>query len=147
MVGNTLRKGLSPSWKGQKLGPANITDEERERRRINAVKVFEPFKFQKGHKPWCTGVGNPHIRGDKNYNWKGGSTVRNSIERRAPEYKKWRMWVLVRDNFTCQMCGAPDSFTADHIKSFAKHPELRTDLSNGRTLCLDCHKKTPSYLK
>lgn len=34
---------------------------------------------------------------------------------------------------------------ADHIKSFKDHPELRTDLQNGRTLCVDCHRKTDTY--
>ena len=31
------------------------------------------------------------------------------------------------------------------IKSFSEHPGLRLDVSNGRTLCSGCHKKTDTY--
>ena len=30
-------------------------------------------------------------------------------------------------------------------KSFAIYPEFRFEISNGRTLCLDCHKKTDTF--
>lgn len=146
MVGNTYRKGISPAWKGQKLGPANITEEERERRSENAKKVFEPFKFKKGQPSWNKGKPAPWAKGEKNYFWKGGATKKNAETRRSHPLIEWRMRVLTRDNFTCQLCGKYPARHADHIKSFAVHPELRTDLSNGRTLCLDCHKKTPSFL-
>ena len=32
-----------------------------------------------------------------------------------------------------------------HIKPFADYPDLRFELSNGRTLCVPCHTKTPTY--
>lgn len=61
--------------------------------------------------------------------------------RRSGEYKDWRNAVFQRDNYTCQMCGARGvKINAHHIKQFAFYPEQRTELSNGITLCVSCHK-------
>lgn len=58
----------------------------------------------------------------------------------------WRKAVFERDNYTCQECGQyGGKLQADHIKPYCLFPELRTDINNGRTLCLDCHKKTDTY--
>lgn len=66
--------------------------------------------------------------------------------RNCVEYKDWRMSVFRRDNFTCQVCLLRgDRLQADHIKKWADFPELRFELSNGRTLCESCHKLTPNY--
>jgi 5-methylcytosine-specific restriction endonuclease McrA len=60
--------------------------------------------------------------------------------------REWRVRVFDRDNYTCQICGAVGGrLQADHIRSYAAYPELRHDLSNGRTLCVRCHKATPNY--
>lgn len=48
--------------------------------------------------------------------------------------------VLYRDNYTCQMCDQyGGNLQVDHIKSWAKYPELRFDADNCRTLCMACH--------
>lgn len=79
--------------------------------------------------------------------WEGGKT-KNQKERMLAKYKEWRKAVFLRDDYTCQMCfKRGKKLNADHILSFSKYPELRTDLDNGRTLCLDCHKTTPSYCR
>ena len=68
--------------------------------------------------------------------------------RQDSEIIKWRQEVFVRDNYTCQMCGARSgtghkvTLNAHHIKPFASYEELRTDVNNGITLCEDCHKLT-----
>lgn len=60
--------------------------------------------------------------------------------------REWRQRVFERDNFTCQGCGEHGGrLQADHIKPFKEYPELRWELSNGRTLCISCHKRTPTY--
>lgn len=62
--------------------------------------------------------------------------------RNSTEYKEWRTAVFERDNYTCQLCGAHGvKLNAHHKKPFAYFPELRTDTSNGITLCVSCHKK------
>lgn len=68
--------------------------------------------------------------------------------KQRPRYEMtiWRLAVFQRDNYTCQDCGIRGyKLQADHIKSYAKYPELRWDINNGRTLCIDCHKNTQSY--
>lgn len=60
-------------------------------------------------------------------------------------YHGWRTLVLRRDGYRCVLCGASEKLEVDHIKSYSHYPELCFDLSNGRTLCRECHKKTPTY--
>jgi hypothetical protein len=85
--------------------------------------------------------------GANNPNWKGGITPVNQKIRASDEYRAWRLAVFKRDKYTCVWCGqVGGKLHADHIKSFADFPELRLVLSNGRTLCIECHKKTDSYL-
>lgn len=63
-------------------------------------------------------------------------------QRKMPDYTKWRTAVFERDHYRCQDCGAFDvQLNAHHIKSWARHPSLRFDVSNGVTLCEDCHKE------
>lgn len=60
--------------------------------------------------------------------------------------REWRVSVFSRDDYTCQHCGIRGGrLQAHHIKPYREYPELRHVLSNGETLCVDCHKKTDSY--
>jgi 5-methylcytosine-specific restriction endonuclease McrA len=45
----------------------------------------------------------------------------------------------------CPVCGFDMFVSTHHIRSFAKHPELRYEFDNGQTLCVECHKKTDNY--
>lgn len=95
--------------------------------------------------------------GCKSYNWKGGITSANNTFRHSFEYRQWRTDVFTRDDYTCQGCGARSGngkavvLHADHIKPFYLYngtngyPDLRLDITNGRTLCIDCHKKTDTW--
>lgn len=73
---------------------------------------------------------------------------RTKVLSKRPRYEltQWTKQVFERDNYTCQHCfERGGQLQADHIKSYVEHPELRWDLSNGRTLCIDCHKETDTY--
>ena len=85
------------------------------------------------------------MSGENNPNWKGGiSKDVHSV--REPRYKKWRTSVFERDKYTCQGCGLEGCYLeAHHIKSWSKFPKLRYVLSNGLSLCLDCHSLTDNY--
>lgn len=61
--------------------------------------------------------------------------------RQCPQYKEWRGKVYKRDNYTCQHCNSNNGhLNAHHIIPYAKNEELRFELSNGITLCEECHK-------
>lgn len=84
--------------------------------------------------------------GENNGNWKGGITPINRSIRTSLKYKTWRNSVFIRDDYTCVLCNMRGcELNADHIKPFSLYPELRFELSNGRTLCVPCHKKTDTY--
>lgn len=81
-------------------------------------------------------------RGPKHYAYTHGQSQRHRDARRSYQYGQWRTSVFERDDHTCQKCGdnRGGNLRAHHIKSFAKYPELRFDVSNGLTLCHPCHE-------
>ncbi len=84
-------------------------------------------------------------RGKNNSRWKGGITPHNQLIRRSPQMKQWRIEIFKRDNYICQTCNQKGTtLHAHHIKPFAKFPDLRFDINNGITLCVECHKKEHS---
>lgn len=83
---------------------------------------------------------------EKHYAWKGGVTKESEMIRHSREYVAWRLSVFERDKFTCVLCGKRGGdLQADHVKPFSTHRQLRFELSNGRTLCVNCHKTTATY--
>lgn len=65
----------------------------------------------------------------------------------ARQYTQWRQQVFKRDNFRCRMPRCKNkhkkrqAIQAHHIRRWADSPSLRYRVSNGITLCRDCHEK------
>lgn len=139
---------------------------------IGRKRPFGSYSFPKGHIPWNKGIKmgpqpqwliNKRIFAMKDYRptpetrrkmseaqralRRGyGSNVARAGVWRGVEYKLWREAVFSRDDYRCYDCGERNgNIQADHILPFALFPRLRFDVNNGRTLCVPCHRKTPTY--
>lgn len=153
-------------WVGRKHSPASILKMSESKKGGVAwnkgLKGYgKDFGFQKGNSFGKVRIGmkatkatlerlrTAHLgvsSGNKHWNWQGGVTSENTKVRHSDRYKHWRVTVFKRDGYSCQDCGVVGGeLHADHIKQFAYYPELRFELSNGRTLCRECHLKTPTY--
>lgn len=73
--------------------------------------------------------------------WKGGVTKENQRGRSTKRYRNWRAAVLQRDGGKCIVCGTTEKLEADHIKRWIDFPDLRYEVSNGRTLCVKHHSR------
>lgn len=97
--------------------------------------------------------------GKNNPHWKEPSerkTYLNQAIRSTNKYSEWRVQVFQRDLFICQACKkkSEGDLNAHHIKAFhiiLKEQDINSieqalqcnsiwDISNGITLCEDCHK-------
>lgn len=65
------------------------------------------------------------------------------IHKLDSNYKTWRRQVLSRDRHKCQMpgCNCKIKLQAHHIRRWADCVLTRYEVSNGITLCRDCHKR------
>lgn len=139
-------KGVNTWSRGRKL-----TEEHKRKVRQNASRYW-------------LGKKRPEMTGSNHPQWK---TIKKSPFFRAIretfKYKEWRKAIKKRDNRTCVLCGAtrvyievdhhPISFAEiireSNIATFeqALSCEKLWDTKNGRTLCLECHKQTPTFGK
>lgn len=97
-------------------------------RRDEAIARWRKLKQREARKPWQRkpvkwAYRIPAVRPD-----------------RGAEARAWSRAVRERDG-ACRRCGAVMHLVAHHIKPWAKHPELRYDVTNGETLCRSCHRK------
>lgn len=133
------RKGRVSPWKG-KIPNAETREKMSKAKRLSWSNPGYRQHMSDAHK------GHVNVSGDKHHNWRGGVTPTDKKIRQSKESKAWRSAVFKRDDFRCLDCGERGGqLNADHIYPFALYPRLRFDLNNGQTLCVACHKKTPTY--
>ena len=147
-----------PFQKGNQLGRGKKgKTSNRKGAKLSIETKMKISRAMKGKSSW---VGKKHTietrikmsrnakRGVNSHFWRGGISILNNSIRQSLEYKLWRESVFKRDSYTCIWCKIPKKrIEADHIKPFAYYPELRFAIDNGRTLCVECHKKTDTYAK
>lgn len=59
--------------------------------------------------------------------------------RNSYEYALWEYNVAKRDGCRCAICGSEYEIEIHHIKPYSDYPDLRTEISNGITLCKKHH--------
>ena len=104
-------------------------------RKSLAIKQSQDPEFGKR-----VSVGHQHIPYEE---WE--DFIYNQVDKRAlsPEVKQWRSDIFERDDYTCQICYQRGCcLNVHHIRKWSEYPELRCDIDNGITLCLDCHIET-----
>lgn len=97
----------------------------------------------------CSGIGISGVKATVHEGkvaiWRGKKAPweqTNDDVRRSGRYKKWRVNVFKRDDYTCQHCRQEGGeLNAHHIKPFAKYKKLRFEITNGLTLCVQCHRE------
>lgn len=165
-----LKKGNIPWNKGKKGYKLSDTHRQNISKSLKGNKYTKGFEYSKVTKlklseyhknnprsPWLNKKQplemiekrTSKFRGENHWRWIEDRSKVNpkNNERNTPQSKKWRSDILTRDNWTCQTCGVYGSgrLETHHIKSWSKFPELRFELSNGVTLCRECHKLTDNY--
>ena len=137
-------KGKNTWSKGRKL-----TEEHKEKCRKNAAKYW-------------LGKKRLNMTGNLHPNWNENKKCPHLIRsiRQSYKYKSWRLQILKRDKDKCVLCKSKKLLEVDHYpKMFidllndfnilthedAMNSKELWDLKNGRTLCKECHKNTPTY--
>lgn len=119
-----------------------------------------PNIFTNGHIAWWELKGekhpglenlHPHRSGEFHHSEETKEKLRKIFDRgiapmtairRSANYLEWRKTIFERDNFTCLKCeDTGGRLSPHHLFSFKEYPEKRLEVSNGATVCLDCHKK------
>jgi len=99
--------------------------------------------FKQGHR--CKECGFKKLRGSLSAVWNPTYSEedrkRMTISRYIvpPGYGGWRQKVLKRDNYSCVCCGSTIKLCVHHIVGYLDNIDLATTVSNGATLCEDCH--------
>lgn len=132
-----FKKGHLSHNRGKKLS-------ENTRKKIGLTRLG--IKLSKEHKDKIgIGVRRKNLAGENHWNWRGGK-AKDRHKVRTVRYKQWVSDIFSRDNWTCQTCRVRGTYLqAHHIKAWAYYPELRYEINNGVTLCVECHKLTDNY--
>ena len=164
MIGRTLseehkrklKENSARYWLGKKRGPQNsewikkraeaLKGHRVSTKTVRRVSKLHKGKFGKEHPCWKEIKKNPLYK----------------AIRQSGKTDVWRLEIFKRDKFACVICGSKISIQANHypksfaeilnkynIQTYEKALSCKTlwNINNGRTLCLECHKKTPNYLR
>ena len=148
-------------WLGKKrphmVGESNWNWKTIKHQCADCEKVIQSKSFR------CRDCRHKYFVKDKTPNWRGGRTPLRKQIREIAEYRAWRKIIFERDGYICQICKKhgvqlqidhfPKAFweiiSSNNIRNIEEAIlcEEFWNINNGRTLCIDCHKKTSNYGK
>lgn len=101
---------------------------------------IKPNHFLQNH--GCNNKLCCHASGKNHYRWNPNLTYEDRTKERKSEkgYIDFIKSVLKRDNYYCQCCHTRNNLVVHHKDGYNWCIDRRIDLSNGVTLCDDCHK-------
>ena len=142
------RKKMSESSKGKGMGNQKNRCWDEERKRKWGIKVKMEYRTGKrqSKKREITNETRKKLSVAQIKRWDriGRKNRKRYFHPSSREYKEWRKAVFEYDDYTCWVCGIRGNQTgcyleAHHLKSWAKYTKLRFKVSNGVTLCKECH--------
>lgn len=78
--------------------------------------------------------------GDKRYNWKGGISGQQRLDRGSFQMRLAREACFKRDDYTCRCCQQRGGkLNAHHVWPFQRFPQWKYEVWNLVTLCKACH--------
>ena len=161
MAKNKFKKGYTPWNKGKKISFSQAHCDALSKAKEGCKR--RPMTEDERKRHGLAMVGR--YKGADHHFWKGGISDLRDLIRHSFKYRQWRSDCFTRDDFTCQECHARSGngkrvdLNVDHIKLFAlilKENNIKSaedansceelwNINNGRTLCVDCHRKTDSF--
>lgn len=96
-------------------------------------------RFRGEHQFCSKECSDKFLSGKNHYEWK----PELHKEHEAGLLKRWARSIKKRDNYKCKKCGESERrlLEAHHIKPRKDFPDLKFEMNNGITLCLNCHIK------
>jgi len=104
------------------------------------IKHTQLLKFNQGQGRMCSKCARP--KGEQHHRYNSSLTDEDRFKNRDLwESKQWRIAVYDKDKYTCQKCGDSkgNNLNAHHISGWNIDKDKRFDVSNGITLCKECH--------
>ena len=126
--------------KKKKYRPAPVTVYSADGSVIEIIKDFKKKKKRESFKKYDAKISLPiGYENDAPLTKKEEQELREINKRFGERYENFRARVLKRDNHQCVLCGSKIRLQVHHIKRWADDKGKRFFVTNGVTLCFNCH--------
>ena len=111
-------------------------------REIGNGRCIAEFERRRFCSHECRSLGRKYLSGKDHPNWKEDSLPKQ----RDFRHDKWAKQVKEKYDFTCGVCDKRGGdLHSHHVFAFVDYPDYRYEVSNGRCLCIPCHRDIHSF--